>query len=357
MIRLCQSKPNGGSPPIHLPLVALVLLAAVGGMFTRASAARGQDTIPPPALQNPSPMVEATRSHARVPEQDLPGFSQVVDVGLSNAARLFVPEGTDLSREVRLLVHFHGPAFLPEYAISRSGDNYVAATVNVAPGSEAYDVAFSDPAVFDSLLIASRRALIETAAAPVAFANITLSGFSAGHGAIRAILRHPAHFKAVDAVLLLDGLHTGYIPSGTVLHHGGRLDTTKLKSVLRFSRAAARGEKRLLITHSEIFPGTFASTTETTDHLLAKLGFHRKAILHWGPVGMQQLSEVRCRGLEVRGYAGNSAPDHTDHIHGIARFLDVLDDLGPDGSADADKNHRCSVSTERPRADRLRNGS
>ena len=33
-----------------------------------------------------------------------------------------------------------------------------------------------------------------------------------------------------------------------------------------------RDGKRVIITHSEIFPGTFASTTETADYLLAQLG-------------------------------------------------------------------------------------
>jgi hypothetical protein len=173
--------------------------------------------------------------------------------------------------------------------------------------------------------------LTDVAGGPGPLGDITLSGFSAGHGAVRAILRNPDHFEAVDAVLLLDGLHTGYIPPRTVLAEGGRLDVTKLESISRFARAAVKGEKRLLMTHSEIFPGTFASTTETTDHLIAGLGLSRKAVLRWGPVGMQQLSELRCSGLEVRGYAGNSAPDHIDHVHGIARFLQMLDVLALHG--------------------------
>ena len=38
------------------------------------------------------------------------------------------------------------------------------------------------------------------------------------------------------------------------------------------AQEAAAGRKRMLVTHSEIFPGTFASTTETADYLLDKLG-------------------------------------------------------------------------------------
>ena len=32
---------------------------------------------------------------------------------------------------------------------------------------------------------------------------------------------------------------------------------------IRFAGDAAAGKKRMLVTHSEVFPGTFASTTET----------------------------------------------------------------------------------------------
>ncbi len=321
------------SRPVFSRVLAMALLLswALAGLFLGPSVAQGQQG-PAPAGQNPLPMVETTRAHDRVPEQELPGERFAVDVGLADPVRLFVPRDTDLMGEPRLLIHFHGPAFLPEDAASRSAASSVVVTVNVGHGSGAYDAAFDDPAVFDSVVAGVRRALGEAAGGPVTLGEITLSGFSAGHGAVRAILRSPAHFRAVDAVLLLDGLHTGYLPPRTVLDEGGRLDITNLESISRFARAAAEGNKRLLITHSEIFPGTFASTTETTDYLISRLGLSRKAVLRWGPVGLQQLSEVRCRGLEVEGYAGNSAPDHIDHLHGIARFLQRLDEMGSRGS-------------------------
>ncbi|MGD8869096.1 MAG: hypothetical protein PVI01_15820 [Gemmatimonadales bacterium] len=294
--------------------------------FVGPVAARGQDTIPPPASQNPSPMVEHTREHARITESELPGATRSLDIGLRNPIELFVPEGTKLD-QARVLVHFHGAAFVPEYAVSTVGGSYVVATVHLAPGSGGYERAFDDPAVFDSLLVAVNRELTILAGAPETVADVTLSAFSAGYGAIRALLRHADHFDRIDAVLLLDGLHTGYLPPRKVLYEGGSLDISKLEPFLRFARAAVNGDKRFLITHSEIFPGTFASTTETTDYLLAELGLEREAVLAWGPLGMQQLSQVRRRGFEVRGFAGNSAPDHIDHFHGMYRFLEALDSL------------------------------
>jgi len=122
-------------------------------------------------------------------------------------------------------------------------------------------------------------------------------------------------------VLLLDGMHTSYIPEATVLAAGGALDTTNLVAFADFARAAMRGEKRFVVTHSEIFPGTFASTTETADWLLGALGLRRTPVLRWGPRGMQQLSETRAGRFELHGFAGNSAPDHVDHLHAMPELL------------------------------------
>ena len=98
----------------------------------------------------------------------------------------------------------------------------------------------------------------------------------------------------------------------------------------RYASLAAARSKRLIITHSEIFPGTFASTTETTDDLLRELGLKRTSVLRWGPGGMQQLSEARRGGLLILGFAGNSAPDHVDHLHGMAAFVPLLWNSPPD---------------------------
>ena len=282
-------------------------------------------TVPPAAGQNPSPMVEHSRVHTRLPSTESPGTRRTFNGPLDKPVQVFVPLGTKMDRPLHLVIHFHGAAFIPELAVSRLGSPFVAATVNIAPGSGAYDRAFSDPAIYDSLLASIGRELSAVSGTPARVNRVTLVGFSAGHGAIRAILRDPYHFDAVNGVLLLDGLHTSYVPEATVIEKGGALDTTNLVAFTRYARAAMRGEKRFLITHSEIFPGTFASTTETTDFLITALGMKRKAVLQWGPGGMQQLSEVLQGRFEIMGFAGNSGPDHIDQFHGMPEFLRRLE--------------------------------
>ena len=315
------------SPPIGRALRAIsscagvVCLAGFVAAIAPASPADAQTpAVPPPAAQNPSPMVERTRAHARLPQQDAPGARRTFTGPLDRPVQVFVPLGAR-TRTPRLVIHFHGAAFIPETAVARMGKSYVGATVNLAPGSGVYDRTFSDPAVYDSLVAAIAREVGVVVGQPIAFQRVTLVGFSAGHGAIRAILRDSSHFAAVGGVLLLDGMHTSYVPDGTVVEKGGTLDERNLEAFVRFGQAAVRGEKRFVITHSEIFPGTFASTTETSDYLIQALGLRRGPVLRWGPGGMQQLSEVRKGRLEILGYAGNSAPDHIDQLHGMPEFL------------------------------------
>lgn len=293
-------------------------------LLIRASVVMSQTAAPvtpPAASQNPSPMVEETRAHERLTQKPIGGIARSFAGPAGKPVEIWIG-GSVHSRDVaNLVVHFHGAAWLPEQAVASLGNNYVAAVLNLGTGSGAYDRAFSDPAVFDSLLAQVTREASSAAGRAIRIGRITLVGFSAGHGAIRAILREPRHFARVNAVLLLDGMHTSYLPEGTVIAAGGTVDTTNLVGFRDFALAAMRGDKRFLVTHTEIFPGTFASTTETADWLLHSLGLRRTAVARFGPRGIQQLSEVRAGQFELMGFAGNTGPDHIDQLHSMPEFL------------------------------------
>ena len=290
-------------------------------LILRGSIALAQATAPAPAAQNPSPMVEQTRSHERLSPTVLGGDTLSFVGPAAKRVDVYVPKRVKALDAFDLVVHFLGAAWLPEQAVDRLATNTVAAVVNLGAGSSIYDRTFSDPPVFDSLLAGLTQAVSTDIGHPARIERITLVGFSAGHGAVRAILRDPRHFARVNAVLLLDGMHTSYVPDRTPLAAGGTLDTTNLVAFENFARAAMRGEKRFLVTHSEIFPGTFASTTETADWLIQSLGLRRTPVLRWGPRGMQQLSEVRAGNFELLGFAGNTAPDHIDQLHSMPEML------------------------------------
>ncbi|MCC6861222.1 MAG: hypothetical protein IT158_21830 [Bryobacterales bacterium] len=256
--------------------------------------------------QNPSPMVEHTREHPRLKQETPAGRREALELG-----RLFLP-GTGKRKAPPLLVFFHGGEWLPEVAAARNG--MASLTVQIGSGSGVYARAFEDPGRFGRLLAEAGSK------AGVPFRRVILGGWSAGCGAVREILRSAEARDRVEAVLLLDGIHAGYA-NGRPGPLESELETGPLDAWVEFAREAIQGHKRVLITHSEIFPGTFASTTETADYIVRRLGLRRRAVLKWGPMGMQQLSEVRSGRFELLGFAGNSAPDHVDQLHALPEFL------------------------------------
>lgn len=301
----------------------LTSMAIAAFTIVRIPSAAVAQTTPPPAAasQNPSPMVDESRAHERLTKKDIGGITRSFAGIGGKPVELWIPDRARRKESVDLVIHFLGAAWLPEQAVAALGNNTAAAVVNLGAGSGVYHRAFADPSAFDSLMDGVTREISAGLGKTKRIGRVTLVGFSAGHGAIRQILREPRHFARVDAVLLLDGMHTSYVPEGGLIATGATLDTTNLTAFEEFARAAIRGEKRFVVTHSEIFPGTFASTTETADWLLHSLGLHRKPVLKWGPRGMQQLSEARSGRFEVLGFAGNSAPDHIDQLHSMPEML------------------------------------
>lgn len=269
-------------------------------------------------------MLETSRAHGRVVPTALPGKHASFKGPLDKTISVFVPERTSPKKPINLVIHFHGDTMIPDVAVQQLGKNAAAVVMTLGAGSGVYDRTYAPPAAFDSLIVSVQRTLNESFGQPVTIGEITLVGFSAGHGAIRAILRDSAHFARIHAVMLLDGMHTSYVPEGTVVEKGGVLDSTNLLALTAFARAAMQGDKRFLITHSEIFPGTFASTTETADWTIQKLGLKRTSVLRWGPNGMQQLSSVKSGRFEIMGFAGNTGPDHIDQLHAMPALLQTL---------------------------------
>ena len=257
--------------------------------------------------QNPSPMVEHTREHPRLVEETPPGRRETLDLGT-----LFLPQALAHKRAAPLLIFFHGGKWLPDVAAARN--RMAVISIQIGAGSGVYSRAFSDPQRFDNLLREAEQK------AGMKLAPLTLGGWSAGCGAIREILKSPAAYARIDRVLAIDGIHTDYA-DGKPGPLESKLTPENLENWLRLARDAIAGRKRFIVTHSEIFPGTFASTTETADYLLAQLGLKRQPVLRWGPMRTQELSQVRAGRFLLIGLAGNAAPDHVDQLHSLPEYL------------------------------------
>jgi hypothetical protein len=252
-----------------------------------------------------------TRPHLRPKPEPPPGRRLKLALGT-----LFLPAQLDRQDRIPLLVHFHGDTWLPEVAAANTG--VAAISIYAGEGSGTYARAFADTRRFGALV---REA---EAKAGVTFASIALTAWSAGYGGIREILAVPEYYQRVDSTLLIDGLHAGY--RGMPGSPGSDLEPEHLAVFARFARDAVAGKKRMIITHSEIFPGTFASTTESADCLINLLGLERRTMIRRGPMGIQQLTEASAGRFLVLGYAGDSAPDHVDQLYALPVFSKLLFD-------------------------------
>src|SRR5579871_2596068 len=126
--------------------------------------------------QNPSPMVEHTRAHPRLKHESPQGRREQLTVGT-----LFIPAKLQKAKRLPLFVHFHGAAWVAEVAAAKSG-RFAVISVEAGTGSSTYAKRFSDHDLFGEML---REASEKTG---IAFGPISLTAWSAGHGAIREIL-------------------------------------------------------------------------------------------------------------------------------------------------------------------------
>jgi hypothetical protein len=266
----------------------------------------------PHTNQNPSPMVEHTRPHPRLPQQRPPGRREKLSLG-----NLFIPAKNAKATSLRLFIFFHGGNnWLPEVAVA--GEPKMASiTVYAGEGSSRYAKLFAGPTRFSNLVAEAESK------SGVKFSEIDLGGWSAGCGAERAILEDPNSYIRVSRVLCIDGIHTGYV-TGKPGPLESQIQTGGLQIWVKFGRDAIAGKKRLLVTHSEIFPGTFASTTETADYLLRQWDLKPHEVLKWGPLHTQILSEEQAGRLLMIGFAGNSGPDHWDEFESLPEYLTWL---------------------------------
>ena len=267
--------------------------------------------------QNPSPMGDTTRPHPRVAQYQPKGQRAPVGEGT-----LFIRAGLKPAATLPLIVHFHGEPWIVEDAVAHLKQKALLVTFNLGEGSGQYAKRFTTPAQFAAVLDEAAAAAGRLLGRPVKFDPVILTSWSAGYGAVRAIMRQPEHYSRVATVLLNDSLHADYLPE-TVAPRSPDLSVAAadVDVFLKLAGDAVAGRKRFVVLHSEVFPGTYASTTDTADALLASVHLRRRARLREAPLGMQQLSETKSGKFALVGYAGNSAIDHLDQLYAIGAQL------------------------------------
>jgi hypothetical protein len=214
-----------------------------------------------------------------------------------------------------VVFHFHGhEPVRKEWVKVMHGPVLVG--IDLGIGSGPYQQAFRSPDVFKRLVESVERAMAEKSGNRKAHVRkVGLSSWSAGYGAVGEIINQPYGQKLVDSVVLLDGLHCGYGKE--------TLDELQMEPFLRFARDASAGRKFMFISHSSIIPPGYASTTETANYLIARLGGrpHRGKPRGSDPWGLDLVSRFDQGNFHVRGYSGNDKMDHCAHI---GLYADIL---------------------------------
>jgi hypothetical protein len=231
--------------------------------------------------------------------------------------QMILPVKGGLTRggEFDAVIHFHGHEPVRKEWV-RVMDGTMLVGIDLGNGSGPYETAFADKGTFNTLIASIERTVAAHAKRKDArMRRLGLSAWSAGYGAIQRILESPALRQRVDSVLLLDGLHCGYQP--------GSLNEMQLGPFIEFARLAAAGKKLMFVSHSSIMPPGYASTTETANFLIDRVGGRavRARPRKGDPMGLELISLFSRGNFHVRGFSGNGKLDHCAHI-GLLR--DVL---------------------------------
>jgi hypothetical protein len=221
------------------------------------------------------------------------------------------------SGSVDVIFHFHaGHAAEPEYRAAAPHAVVVDITVP-GFGTTPYWKLMDDPDRFDrwkSMLIAD---LSQHAGKPITIHRIALVAWSAGYVTVQRILMNKKHYDEVDAVILLDGMHCGYVHNTPTR----RADLAVLSPFIRFAKDAETGKKLFVFTHSSIqtYTDGYASTTEVADALAPELGMTWTPDARPGPAGAIRSADLG--DVHIRGFAGEQPKDHVMHDHFIGTIL------------------------------------
>jgi hypothetical protein len=242
-------------------------------------------------------------------------------------AQLFIPEYYVPPPDggYTLVVHLHSASWAAEDAVHRARASTVLFTIHLGALSSPYQSYFSRPDAFRQILdtVASVLRQRNIVATP-GLRRLLVSSFSAGYAGVREILRSAEHYGSIDALMLADGLHSSL---------DSALMKSQLQDFVRYAREARERTKVFLLTHSSIPTSGYRSTTETANYLLENLPLPRREVAGNDEIGTL-VSVADTGSFRLRGYAGETASDHMNHLYGLHLMVSQAMELlagGPTG--------------------------
>ncbi len=221
----------------------------------------------------------------------------------------FVPNGQTYD----LVFHLHSASWAAEDEVYKAKANAILFNIHLGAFSSPYQFYFSQTDRFRTVLKQIRETLIQKGIVSdsTQIRYLILTSFSAGYAGVREILKSDTYYKMITALHLADGLHSNSDQS--------TMDY-QMKDFLRFARDAVHQKKIFRLTHSSITTSGYKSTTETANYLLQKLGLTRTPVSVQDEIGTMY-SRRDSGYFHLRGYLGNTAHDHLQHLYAMHLML------------------------------------
>jgi hypothetical protein len=237
---------------------------------------------------------------------------------------LLIPSESVLNSEhIKIFIHLHGKGEVVQKAFVDSKINGILITIHLGMFSSPYRIAFSDSTLLDSIIHEAINLISTNFNKKLDYEKIRIvfTSFSAGYGGIREILKSERYYSKIDAIILLDGLHTDYVET----ENGKAVNPQQMKDFLRFARDAVKFKREFIITHSEIIPEGYSSTTETANYLIDSTKTERIFAERLFDDGFVQKYYAFNGNFRIFGFYGNQAQDHLKHFYNIDKFLRMID--------------------------------
>lgn len=238
---------------------------------------------------------------------------------LSNLRISFEPAGKMQARD--LVLHFHGAQDIVFAAVQRRFPGAVAAAINLNGLSGAYQGFVGRDAHWMFVKLISE---LQQASGVSTFSSITISSFSAGYGAIRALLQDPRCVGMIDNVVLADTVYASFGDARNSLGSRPFPSIEQNKPFIDFAKLAVRGEKGMVITHCELEPETYSSTEEVGNLIRDAIAAPLVTVDESWTSGIVVKGKVRKGRFLSIATRGNQGSDHLAHLRALGTWYRLI---------------------------------
>jgi hypothetical protein len=149
--------------------------------------------------------------------------------------------------------------------------------------------------------------------------RLTIASFSAGYAAVRELLKHDRWHHQIQGLLFLDSIYAGYVSEPD-----RQPQPEQMEGFIRFARQAALGHKRMIVIHNRLMPGSYASTSETADAILAAIDLTAQP--HEETLADQLITYRKAdqSGFQLVGTQGDDGAEHGRILANARLWLPTL---------------------------------